>query len=389
MVILQVVYKSLLRRKNKALLALLAMSFSICFVLMLTHLKVEFTHTLARVTERADLIVGAPAQPIHLALYALFRIGNPPPAISDDYLQKLQAHPEIKTAIPLSLQESHQGHTVTGTDERLFQSINPDPTRVFAKGEGFSKPFSVVLGATLAASLGYLPGEMMTIAAGDEPSLYDEYPQLFTITGILAPTGSALDNSIIVPLKTLKTVRNQQKTDHINLILIKLHSNQAILSMQNHIKNRFNRSVEVVIPQQELAFVQQAGNRLLNILLGVLAVTALMALVMVFFSVSNSLAERRCEVQALQMLGARAHQVIVIGLLEPFVIILLASICGFLLFIVTIYALEMFAPTHWAPWLGKQEVSFTEITTLLLLFALGSLLTSIPAWRAYGQCLQR
>lgn len=389
MVIGQIVYKSLWRRKNKALVALLAMSFSVCFVLLLTHLKVEFANTLARVNDQADLIIGAPAQPIHLALYGLFRIGNPPPAISDEDLQTLQTHPEIVSVIPLSLQESHRGHTVTGTDERLFHSMDLNPDHVFAKGEGFSTPYSAVLGATFAARSGYLPGEMITIAAGNEPSLQDEYPQLFTITGILSPTGSAFDNSILVPLNTLKTMRNSPKKTDINLFLVKLHNKQARLPMQNYLKTRFNHSVEVVIPQQALAFVQQAGNRLLNIILGVLVITMLMALIMVFFSVTSSLAERRCEVQTLQMLGARTHQVIAIGLLEPLIIILLASIGGFVLFIATIHMLEVMAPIHWSPWLGQQDVSLTEITTLLLLFAIGAVLTSIPAWRAYGKCLQR
>ena len=113
MVILQIITKSLLRRKKRVLIALLAMSFTVYFVLLLTHLKVGLANSLARVSEQAELIVGAPAQPVHLALYGLFRLGNPPPAISYDYVKQLQANPEVASAIPLSQQESHRGHAVT------------------------------------------------------------------------------------------------------------------------------------------------------------------------------------------------------------------------------------------------------------------------------------
>lgn len=387
MVILQMVTKSLLRRKMRVLIALLAMSVSVFLVLLLTHLKVGLTNSLSRVDEQADLIAGAPAQPAHLALYGMFRLGNPPPAISNDYVQRLRANPEIKSVVPLSQQESHQGHPVTGTTEQLFADMDTD--QVFARGEGFLQPYSVVLGASFARDSGYLPGEMLTIAAGMEPAFEDEYPERFTITGILAPTGSVLDNGIFVPLTTLQAMRSKYRPDDnhgINLLLIKLHSKQATLPIQSQIKNVYGQSLEVVIPTQELAYVHQLANRVMNAILGVLGITVLMALLMVFFSVSGSLAERRNEVQTLRMLGARTHQIVVIAFLEPLAVILLASLGGFLLFVSAVTLLTMFCPVEWRAWMGEQTVSVNELFMLLSVLAFASLLTFVPAWMAYDQC---
>ncbi len=387
MVILQMVAKSLLRRKQRVLIALLATSVSVFLVLLLTHLKVGVANSLSRVNGQADLIVGAPAQPVHLALYGIFRLGNPPPVISDDHVQRLRAHPEIKSVIPLSQQESHRGYPVTATTEQLF--TNTSAGQIFAQGEGFSQPYSVVLGASFARDSGYLPGELMTIAAGAEPSLADEYPERFTITGVLAPTGSVLDNDIFVPLTTLQAIRSKYRPNDnhgVNLLLIKLHSKQATLPIQSQIKNVYGQSLEVIIPAQELAYVHQLANRVMNTVLGILGMTVLMALLMVFFSVSGSLAERRNEVQTLRMLGARTHQIVVIGFLEPLVVILLASLGGFLLFVTVVALLAVFCPVEWQAWIGEQKISMVELFTWLSVLAFGSLLTFVPAWMAYGQC---
>lgn len=389
MVILQIITKSLLRRKKRVLIALLAMSFTVYFVLLLTHLKVGLANSLARVSEQAELIVGAPAQPVHLALYGLFRLGNPPPAISYDYVKQLQANPEVASAIPLSQQESHRGHAVTGTSEQLFDSINAD--QVFARGEGFSHPYSVVLGASFARDSGYLPGEKMTIAAGSEPTIDDEYSEPFTITGILAPTGSVLDDGIFVPITTLQDMRSTYHSDaghDVNLILVKLHSKQATLPIQNQIKTTLGRALEVIVPGQELAYVHQLVNRVMNVMLGILAITVLMALLMVFFSVIGSLAERRQEVQTLRMLGARTHQIVVIGFLEPLAVILLALVGGLVLLLTTVTTLEILFPIESLVWLGGKTVSANEMVALLVILVFGSLLTFVPAWMTYDQCIE-
>ena len=388
MVILQIVKKSLLRRKKRVLVAFLAMSLAVFFVLLLIHLKAGLAKSLSRTSEQAELIIGAPAQPAHLALYGLFRLGNPPPAISYGYVQQLQANPEVAFAIPLSQQESHRGYSVTGTSRQLFNSINTD--QVFAQGEGFSHSHSVVLGASFARDSGYLPGEKMTIAAGFEPTLDDEYPEPFTITGILAPTGSVLDNGIFVSITTLQDIRSTYRpgdNNDINLILVKLHSKQATLPVQKQIKTIHGQALEVIVPVQQLARVHQLANRAMNVVLGILAITVLMALLMVFFSVIGSLAERRQEVETLRMLGAKTQQIVVIELLEPLVVILMALLGGFFLSITTVTVLEILFPVEWLAWMGGQKVSANELVALLVILVIGSLLTCIPARMAYDQCI--
>ena len=390
MVILQLVKNSLGRRKNKALVSLLGLTLSITLLLLLVHVKNSISHTIERVTGQSDLIVGAPSQPAHLALYGLFRIGNASPAIDISVYEKLREHSEIKTAIPLSIMESHREFPVTGTTNDLFAYHDRNQPLAFAGGEGFIQPFSVVLGSAVARQTGYQIGEMITIARGSEPTIQDEYTKPFTITGILAPTASAIDNSFLVSMDDLKLARAHfqpdQQTDGINLVLLRLHNRQALLPMQQKIKHVITAPLEVVIPDQELGFIQRLANQFANIMIMVLMLTAVMALFTVFFSVSSSLAERRYEINTLRMLGARSYQVIAIGLLEPVVIIGIATITGFFTFKGVAIGMEAFLPEGWKAWVTENPASFEEVKYLILIVFAGSLLAAIPAWKTYGQC---
>lgn len=234
-------------------------------------------------------------------------------------------------------------------------------------------------------------GELMTIAKGAEPTPADEYAKPLTISGILEPTGTVLDNTILVNLSDLKQLRNQHQpdnsqADNINLIQIRLHNRQALLPMEQQIKHLVSEPVEVVIPNKELNFIQRISNQLTGLMIAIVAITAAMALVSVFFSVSGSLAERRYEIDTLRMLGARFYQVIAVGLLEPLLIIITATIASFVLFKGLVWGLEAFLPEEWRVWMADYPASFGEVKLLLLVILLGSLLAAIPAWKTYGQC---
>ncbi|MET4694938.1 ABC transporter permease [Endozoicomonas lisbonensis] len=387
MVILQLVKKSLGRRKVKALVSMAGLALSLALLLMLVHVKNSVFNTLERVTGQSDLIVGAPSQPVHLAMYGLFRMGNTPPAISFNVYDNLRVHPEVSAAIPLSMMESHKGFSVTGTTNVLFDSFDPAGPLAFASGGGFTQAASVVLGYEVAQQTGYNIGEMITIAKGSEPTIEDEYQELFTITGILSSTGTVLDNSFIASLNDLASIRGRfnnepDKADGINLILVRLHNRQALLPLQREIGQQFSEPLEIVIPDQELAFIQRISNRFGSLMIGIVMLTAVMALITVFFSVSSNLSERRSEIDTLRMLGARSHQVIVVGLLEPVLIIFLATVVGFLLFQLAASGAESLLPEEWKLWMTERPVSFGEVKFLLFILLTGCLLAFVQAWKS-------
>ena len=88
------------------------------------------------------------------------------------------------------------------------------------------------------------------------------------------------------------------------------------------------------------------------------------------------------------MLGARTHQIVVIGFLEPLAVILLALVGGLMLLLTTVTTLEILFPIESLVWLGGRTVSANEMVALLVILVFGSLLTFVPAWMTYDQCIE-
>ncbi|MET4709563.1 hypothetical protein [Endozoicomonas lisbonensis] len=82
------------------------------------------------------------------------------------------------------------------------------------------------------------------------------------------------------------------------------------------------------------------------------------------------------------MLGARSHQVIVVGLLEPVLIIFLATVVGFLLFQLAASGAESLLPEEWKLWMTERPVSFGEVKFLLFILLTGCLLAFVQAWKS-------
>ncbi|MGI9277745.1 MAG: ABC transporter permease [Endozoicomonas sp.] len=396
MVILKIALRSLSRRTGRIWISLLTLSVAITLILGLSHLQDRLHQAFEKVSSQADIIVGGPAQPVYLVIYGLFRIGNPPPPIDYQAYEKLKNNGEIESAIPLAFGESHRGITITGTDNSLFESFGLP--LILSEGEGFANPMNAILGASVAKQQAYKIGEQLTIAAGFEPTLEDEYPELFTISGILSPTGTYLDNTILVHLDGLNLARasrmnnpprNWTEPGKINLVLSRLHDRQALFAMEMAIKAEIEEPVEAVIPSRELASLFSFSRLFSNLMLGMAGMTLLLALITVFFNVSASLAERRSEIEMLRMLGARPWQVTLLGLLEPMLLIFIAMLTGTAFYLFCLMVLPLWLPASIQNMLQGGLISLNELSMLLLILAIGSVLAAIPAWRTYGSCNSR
>ncbi len=116
----------------------------------------------------------------------------------------------MNTPFPYAYGETHRGITVIGTSpegiEQLIQQHANEPERenkLNDHSETVSlrdNPMTAYIGANIAKHLGYKINDQITIADGNEPILEQEYPELFTIAGILPRLNTHQDDVIFVPL---------------------------------------------------------------------------------------------------------------------------------------------------------------------------------------------
>ena len=208
-VLFELAAKSLLNRRLTAGLTVLSVAVSVALLIGVDRIRTEtragFTNTIAG----ADLIVGARRGPRNLLLYSVFRIGDATSGLRWTSYQEIAARPEVAWTIPLSLGDSHRGYRVLGTTGAYFDHYRYGRDRglQLVAGTGFSDVHDAVLDADAdadadaAATLGYAVGDRIVVSHGiGEVSFqhHDESP--FTVTGILARTGTPVDRTVHVTL---------------------------------------------------------------------------------------------------------------------------------------------------------------------------------------------
>ena len=411
MTVLSLARRSLWNRRSTAALVVFSVALSVALLLGVERLRTEARESFANTLSGVDLIVGARSGPINLLLYSVFRLGDPVSNVSWESYQKLAEHPQVDWVVPLSLGDSLRGSPVIGTTTDYFKHYRygrSEPLRL-AQGEQFDDVFDAVLGAAVARRLGYGLGDSIVLAHGTGAvslTKHDDKP--FTVVGILAPTGTPVDNSVHISLEGMEAlhvdwrggapmpglsipadrVRNMNLTpDSVTAVLVGLTSRRAVFQVQRQINTDRSEALMAILPGltlQQLWDLMRVGE---SALLAVSALVLLVALTVMLTALLTGLNERRREMALLRALGARPWQIFALIIGES----LLLSVLGAVLGILLLQGLALGA----AGWISGQlgltislwPPTLHELKILAALLAGGILVGLWPAWRAYRNAL--
>ncbi|SLN16524.1 FtsX-like permease family protein [Pseudoruegeria aquimaris] len=197
-------YRSLLNRRFTLLLTVLAIALSVALLLGIERLRQQARDGFTNAVSGTDLIIAARGNDLQILLATVFGIGSTSNTLDWEAFEAIHTMPEVAWAVPISQGDNHKGHPVIGTEAAYFDHFrygNRQPLRM-AQGTVFDAPDEAVVGADVAAQLGYGLGTVIVNAhgAGDVSfDVHDDAP--FTITGILAATGTPVDRMVFVPLE--------------------------------------------------------------------------------------------------------------------------------------------------------------------------------------------
>ena len=211
-IVLGLACKSLLNRRLTAVLTLLSVAMSVALLVGVERIRTEAKSSFANTISGADLIVGARGGPLNLVLYSIFRMGEATNNISWESYQAIAHHPAVAWTIPLSLGDAHRGFRVLGTDASYFEHyrFGAGQPLEFAQGAMFDDATGAVLGAEVAAALGYRIGEEIVVSHGlGEVSFehHDDAP--LTVVGVLAHTGTPVDRTVHVSLAAITRMHDE------------------------------------------------------------------------------------------------------------------------------------------------------------------------------------
>ena len=409
----RLVVASLWSRRLAVLFVILAVSVSTILYLSVERLRVSAWQSFSSTVSGTDLIVGARSGSVQLMLYSVFRIGNATNNITMKSVQNIQSIPDVDWIVPLSLGDAHRGYRVVGTDASYFQRYRYGQNRAltFQNGGMFDDLFDVVLGAEVATALGYELGDRIVIAHGlGKAGLvkHDDLP--FTVSGILAPTGTPVDRSLHVSLSAITAIHvdwssgarakittpadvlrgraraGELEADQVTAVLVGMKSKLAVFKVARAINDYKQEPLLAVLPGvalQELWSVIGTAEQALSAIAFMVVLTAIVGLVA---TVLATLEQRRREIAVLRSLGARPG--IIAGLLvfESLLVTLAGILLGVMIITLATPLLSGWLRTNY----GLDfpvTLSSTDMLVLSAIVASSLIATLLPAWRAYRMSL--
>jgi putative ABC transport system permease protein len=350
----EVAFSSLWSRRGSVMLTLVSLTISMAIVIGVEHVRSQAENSFVRTVSEVDLLVGARTSQINLLLYSVFRIGNATNNIRWQSYEDIAARPEVAWSIPLSLGDSHRGYRVLGTNEQYFQHYrygDSQPLRVI-QGEPFSQPLHTVLGSEVARTLGYAVGDEVVLSHGIGNTSFVNHDNLpFTVTGILATTGTPVDRTVHVSLQGIEAIHegfsngvrlpgqgpnpddphlNELEPDQITAILLGLESPTAVFGLQRAINNYPREPLSAILPAVALGELWQIIGTLENLLrvISILVLTA--SMLGLGTMLLSSLRERRRELALYRAIGARPSFIVWLVELEAVTITGVAAVLGYL-----------------------------------------------------------
>ena len=398
---LSLVFKSLMNRRLTAALTVASIAVSAGLLSVVDRVRTDTQTSFANTISGTDLIIGARSGDLNLLLYSVFRIGNPTSNITWNSYEKIGARPEVEWTIPFSLGDAHRGYRVLGTDPGYFDHYRYADRRAleFRNGGPFAEPTDTVIGAEVAEQLGYEIGRQIVVSHGlTETSFltHDEDP--FTVSGILARTGTPVDRTVHISLSGMDMIHSNggsgrvampvtgYEPEEITAFLVGLKSKTAIFALQRYVNELEDEPMTAVIPgvalQQLWGLIRVAEYALF----GVSAMVVLASVLGLLATLLVSLNERRREMSVLRSVGARPGHIFALLLSEAATLAFLGALSGLLMIQLGILALRQFALTEFGIQLSVGLRAF-DLYVLSGILGIAVLVSIIPAWRAYRNSL--
>jgi len=150
-----------------------------------------------------DAVLGARGSQLQLVLNTVFHLETSPGNIPWRYYKAMQANPAVALAIPYAVGDNFHGYRLVGTEPSIFTDFEYQQGRRLtpAQGRVFDPAArDAVVGATVARKLGMKVGDSFHPYHGldyDPAAMHDE---VFTVCGVLAPTGTPNDRVVWIPI---------------------------------------------------------------------------------------------------------------------------------------------------------------------------------------------
>jgi putative ABC transport system permease protein len=354
----------------------------------LLSLQVErgLEHRVAIDARGIDLVVGAKGSPLQLVLAGVYHLDTAPGNVPLQEFERLERHPQVKAVWPLALGDNLRGFRIVGADARMASELYG---ATLAQGQMYTAAMQAVIGAEVAKRLGLWVGDRFEGAHGLSPGGPVHEGAFYTITGVLAATGTVLDRLLLTPLESVWLVHEGTPADEmerqaleeareLTLMLLQYRSPLAAALLPRQINA--SPVLQAASPAAEVARLFVLFEPAFQLLRAGALVLGLLAGLALFAALMGLLDRRARDYAGLRAIGLAQGAVAVLVLGEA----LLLTAAGLLLALL-LAALAWLGMTLWLD-AGLPMTLWPEPWALLVLLLGGVLLSLLsaawPAWRA-------
>lgn len=433
---LQLVWKNISQQWGSALLSILLTAFGVAILVVIYITADTFEKQLDNNSKNIDLVVGAKGSPLQLILSSVYHVDYPTGNILLDDAMQLQDNPLVDIAVPVSLGDNFKGHRIVGTDSSFLKLYELE----IAEGAFWKNNYEILIGSETARKQKLKIGDHIHSAHGlsADGHVHDEHP--FTVVGILAPTGSVVDNLALCNLQSVWDVHgiahdhdadhsHHETTDHshghdhsdthaqhdtqeketfvspgeikqadtyvksiaedvyktpgleVTSVLIR-YSSPAAISVLPRMINQ-STTMQAASPAMEttrLFSLLGVGMDSLEILAYVIILIAGLS---VFISLYNALKERKYDLALMRTLGAGKTKLFGLVIVEGLVITLIGGLVGLLFGHLALFYISG-QTSQSADFIEAFSINPQEWLILLIAGGIGTIAAVIPAVKAYN-----
>jgi putative ABC transport system permease protein len=338
--------------KDRALttaLNVLLLALAVATLIILLLFSNQLGERFSRDAQGIDLVVGAKGSPLQLILSSIYQMDAPTGNIPLESIALLRNHPAVAQVVPIALGDNFRGHRIVGTEPSYLELKGAR----LQSGRLFAAEGEVIIGSEVVRQTGMSLGQRFLgnhgLGGGQEGAGHDQHP--FTVTGILAPTGTVADRLILTSIESVWDVHGIQygeTSEHdehahdsvslrdetglkpeVTALLVRYRNANGAVRVPGMINRQTNmQAAAPAVETARLLTLLGVGIDAARLLAWLLAATGGLS---IFVALLNATSAREGDLALLRVMGARPNDVFGTVLLEGLLTALAGTIIGFIL----------------------------------------------------------
>jgi len=407
--ILTLAVRSAWARRLTLGVTLISIALSTALLLAVERVRVDARASFSQSVSGLDLVVGARTGAVQLMLYAVFHSGAATNNVAWKSYEVIASHPAVAWSVPLSLGDSHRGYPVMGTTAEYFTRFKYGDKQAlqFAAGDPWKTVFEAVIGSDVAEQLGYPLAHVIKLNHGlgsAESGQLEHGDKPVKVVGILAPTGTPVDRTVLVNLETITALhldwvagapvaglsipaqfvaKFDLRPKEITAALVGLKQRSDVFRMQRFINEFRGEPLLAVMPGVALDELWQTLGMVEKSLLAVSMLVVTIGLAGLIAVMLASLNERRRELAILRALGAGPRDMFFMLTAEGLLVTVVGAALGVLLLAATTPLVAPLAQSQFGIVLQSRLLSVEELRLFGAVVLAGFIASLVPGWRAW------